>query len=285
MPKPCDATLKQIIDRFAADWAGFLCEQLCLPSGAKAEPLDADLSTVTSPQSDKLFQLSGTASGLIHLELLSSWADDLPDRCLLYNVLGHHRYGGPVRTLIVLLRREAYSSNLKGRLAREDERGEYLRFRYEVVKLWEQPLDKLIRGPLGTVPLALLTDEAQPQLPTLIRDIDRRARKETKSARKNAEILTACDLLLGLRYNREQVAQFFQGVRGMRDSSTYQAILEEGRVEKARQMIQKVGEKRFGRLAKKDRSALRDVNEIDRLDRIIDRLLDAADWADLLSTP
>jgi hypothetical protein len=285
MSKPYDATLKQIIDRFAADWAGFLCEQLCLPSGTKAVPLDADLSTVTSPQSDKLFQLSGAASGLIHLELLSSWADDLPDRCLLYNVLGQHRYGGPVRTLIVLLRREAYSSNLIGLVAREDERGEYLRFRYEVVKLWEQPLDQLIRGPLGTVPLALLTDEAQSQLPTLIREIDQRARKETKSGRKNAEILTACDLLLGLRYNPDQVAQFFKGVRGMRDSSTYMAILEEGRIDQAREMIQQLGAKRFGKLKRNDLKSLRAITDLDRLGRIVDRLLDAADWADLLSTP
>jgi hypothetical protein len=285
MSKPYDATLKQIIDRFAADWAGFLCEQLRLPSGTKAEPLDADLSTVTSPQSDKLFQLSGAASGLIHLELLSSWADDLPDRCLLYNVLGQHRYGGPVRTLIVLLRREAYSSNLTGRVAREDERGEYLRFRYEVVKLWEQPLDQLIRGPLGTVPLALLTDEAQSQLPTLIRDIDQRARKETKSARKNAEILTACDLLLGLRYNREQVAQFFQGVRGMRESSTYQAILDEGKVDNAQEMIRDLGTDRFGKPRRNDLKLLRAITDIERLKRIHRRILSAADWADLLSTP
>src|SRR6202035_2188521 len=128
MSKRFDATLKQIIDRFAADWAVFLCDQLGLPAGSRAEPLDADLSTV-SPQADKAFRLTGPADGFIHLELQSSWDGELESRLLLYNVLLEHRYGGPVRTVLVLLRRDANASNLTGMLSRSDARGEYLRFR------------------------------------------------------------------------------------------------------------------------------------------------------------
>ncbi|MGL6097588.1 MAG: hypothetical protein ACRC7O_17540, partial [Fimbriiglobus sp.] len=70
MAKPFDATLKQLVDRHAADWTRFVCGHAGLPPDTPAEPLDADLSTV-SPQADKLFRVGSPVGGLIHLELQS----------------------------------------------------------------------------------------------------------------------------------------------------------------------------------------------------------------------
>jgi hypothetical protein len=62
--------------------------------------------------------------------------------------------------------------------------------------------------------------------------------------------------------------------------------LAEGRAEGQRNLILQVGEKKFGRPpTRKQRAALDAVADLARLGRIGGRLLDAADWADLLATP
>lgn len=42
---------------------------------------------------------------------------------------------------------------------------------------------------------------------------------------------SCCFILLGLRYDKEVIRTLFKGVRQMRESSTYQSILDEGRDE------------------------------------------------------
>ena len=44
----------------------------------------------------------------------------------------------------------------------------YHTFRYEVVRLWQQPLAPLLGGPVGLLPLAPLTDEAEADLPGVV---------------------------------------------------------------------------------------------------------------------
>ena len=63
MAKPYDATLKQLIDAYAADWLAWLRPRLGVPADAAFEALDADLGTV-SPQADKLFRFTDPALGL-----------------------------------------------------------------------------------------------------------------------------------------------------------------------------------------------------------------------------
>jgi hypothetical protein len=80
MAKVFDATLKQLVDRFGADWTEYLCRRLGFPEGTRATPLDADLSIATS-QADKLFQLCEPATGILHLELESTWAGEIEGDC------------------------------------------------------------------------------------------------------------------------------------------------------------------------------------------------------------
>src|SRR6266508_3896484 len=101
-----DAAMKQLVDAFAADWVGALAPFVGLPATTRVEPLDADLSTV-QPAVDKVFRFKSPAEGLLHLEAQSSWDGDLPNRVLLYNVLLEHRLGGPVYSIVLLLRCDA----------------------------------------------------------------------------------------------------------------------------------------------------------------------------------
>lgn len=231
MAGPFDATMKQLLDAFAADWVRVLAPRVGLPSTVGVEPLDPDLSTV-QPAADKVFRLLPPAAGLLHLEPQSSWDGDLPSRLLLYNVLLEYRYGGPVYTVALLLRREASSPQLTGTVVRSFPDGpEYHRFAYFVVRVWELPADVLLTTGLGTTPLALLTDDAAPRLPELVKRFAERIEREEPSTERASLLLSAGFILLGLRYDKAVARSLFTGVQKMRESSTYQAILEEGREE------------------------------------------------------
>jgi predicted transposase YdaD len=226
-----DATLKQLLDACAPDWVAWVAPLCGLPATVGATPLDVDLSTV-QPVADKVFRLQAPASGLLHLEAQSSWDGDFPSRLLLYNVLLEDRYGGPVHTAALLLRREASSPGLTGAVVRHDANGrEYLRFAYTLVRVWELPADVLLAGGLGATPLALLTDDAAPRMQEVVDRFADRVTRETPTA-ADADLLLSCGFILtGLRYDKAVARALFHGVQKMRESSTYQAILEEGRDE------------------------------------------------------
>jgi hypothetical protein len=281
MAKTFDATLKHLEDQFGADWAAVLSPYAGLPPGVRAEPLDSDLS-VTSAQSDKLFRLSAPAEGLLHLELESAWAGDIPARLLLYSVLAEHRHGGPVYSLVILLRPIANATDVTGELVRSGAAGEYLRFRYRVVRLWELPSADLMAGPIGMLPLALLTNDAQPHLSDLVRQMDQRVRRELGDTADAETIRTACYLLLGMRYDKDTINRLFAGVTQMAESSTFQGLIDEGRqqgeVWARHAVLLKLGRKQLGPASAEAEAALRRITDIGRLDQMIDTLDQAADW-------
>jgi predicted transposase YdaD len=295
--KTFDATLKQLVDAFAADWLTFLGPRLGLPPGTGFEPIDADLSTV-SPQADKLFRLTAPATGLIHLELQTGPDAELPDRLLVYNVLAHHRHGGPVQSVVLLLRRQANLAAVSGTLRRLLADGRvYHEFAYDVIRVWELPAVDLLNGPLGTLPLAALTDASAPILPAVFAHIDERFRREAATPADTSTLRAALYILLGLRYDQGVIDRSFQGVQGMEDSVTYQAILAkgeargeargktQGRIEEALRLIRLIGEQRFGSPEAAVDTALSGITDPERLERMAGRLMHASDWADLLATP
>ncbi|MDB5313162.1 MAG: hypothetical protein JWO38_7364 [Gemmataceae bacterium] len=226
-----DAALKHLVDAFAADWVGAIAPLVGLPAATAVDPLDADLSTV-QPAVDKVFRLRPPGAGLLHLELQASWDGTFPDRLLLYNVFLEHRYGGPVYTVALLLRRDAAAPNLTGLVTRGYPGGEeYLRFTYRIVRLWELPADQLLAAGLGAAPLALLTDDAVPRLPELVTRFADRVDREAPDRDAGNLLLTCGFILLGLRYDKDVIRTLFAGVQRMKESSTYQSILDEGRDE------------------------------------------------------
>lgn len=83
----------------------------------------------------------------------------------------------------------------------------------------------------------------------------------------------------------------------MRDSTTYQAILEEGeaagqvqgreegRAAEARNALLYLGTRRFGPPAAATEQAFSAVHDPDLLDSWLRRILDAESWDDLLASP
>ncbi len=273
-----------------------LSSVLCPLSSAAYEPIDADLSTV-SPQADKLFRLVPPGKGLVHLELQTGPDAELPDRLLLYNVLAEHRHRGPVHSVVLLLRRAANLTSLSGVVRRLFADGRvYHEFHYDVVRVWELPAEELLTGPLGTLPLAALTDAAANDLPAVFARIDERFRQETPSAAEVGTLRATLYILLGIRYDRGVIRSLFQGIQGMEESVTYQEILQkgeargeargkaQGRAEEARRIVRLIGEQRFGAPDAATETALNAITDLDRLERMAARFLQADDWADLLAT-
>ena len=100
-------------------------------------------------------------------------------------------------------------------------------FRYQVVRVWQLPPEPLLTGGLALLPLAPISAVTAAELPGIIERMKQRLRG--RGGRQQAELVwAAAYILLGLRHSPALAAQLFRGVVSMKESSTYQAILEEG---------------------------------------------------------
>lgn len=282
MSRPFDVTLKFLLESYPADWLRILG----FPAGGPVDVLDADLSTVTA-EADKVFRLAIPSPALLHIEPQASYAANLPDRTLLYNVLLSRRHALPTTSIVLLLRSRADGPAMTGRLQRTDSSGAtYLDFRYHIVRVWQLSADLLLSGGLGTLPLALLADDSTSRLSDVVHAIDQRLAAEADSG-KAASLLTATYILMGLRYSKEVAARLLQGVRSMRESETYQAILDEGKaegkIEGAREALLIIAGRHLGPPGPGALQQLESIRDYARLKRMTERSMDASDWADLLN--
>jgi len=100
--------------------------------------------------------------------------------------------------------------------------------------------------------------------------------------------------LMGLRYPREMVKRLLEGVKQMKESDTYQAILEEGEargeargvargeVEGRRALLLRIGGKKFGPPGPSARSIILAISDSQKLESLAERVLDVSTWDDLL---
>ena len=148
-------------------------------------------------------------------------------------------------------------------------------------------------GGLGLVPLATLGrlpagSRVPSELQSVVNRLEERVRREAAPDDVN-ELLSAALILSGLRVPKEQWLQLFRGVQGMHESSTYQAILDEGREEgalrAARAMLLRIGRAKFRIAGPEIEAAVQSINDLDRLERLSERLLTASGWEELLATP
>jgi predicted transposase YdaD len=105
--------------------------------------------------------------------------------------------------------------------------------------------------------------------------------------------LVSTFILGGLRYSSAQIENLYLDLNmTLEDSTTYQLILNkgitqgraQGRVEEARRMVLRLAVKRFGPTPSNAEAAILAISDHDRLERMVDRVHDAAGWDDLLAT-
>jgi hypothetical protein len=93
-------------------------------------------------------------------------------------------------------------------------------------------------------------------------------------------------VLSGLRLKREQAINVFRRIRAVEDSTTYQYIIEQGEIKAARRILLRAGATKLGTPTKKVKAARQALEDLPRLERMVDRLLDApSTWSDVLETP
>jgi hypothetical protein len=69
------------------------------------------------------------------------------------------------------------------------------------------------------------------------------------------------------------------------ESSTYQAILDEGAVRALQRTLLRQARPKLGEPDEATRQALVSITDLDRLDRILDRWREVSTWQELLQTP
>lgn len=280
-----DTIIKLLSDDYGPAVVGFFQARLGLPVGGPFQIVSGSLPR-TTVEADRVFRVDRPGPMLIHTEWESSSHLGRPDRFLEYNDLLTRHTGLPVRTVVVLLRPQATSSDLTGRLTRTLPTGEeYLDFRYVVLRLWEIPPAVFLTDP-GLTPFAPLGAVTEAGLPALAREMEARwAGLESKEA---GGLLAATEVLMGLRYSDLLIEGLFGEVPTMEESVIYQKIFAKGEargeLRHARRTLLRAGTTRFGPPPTDITARIDQISDPDHLDRMFDAVGLAADWASVLAT-
>lgn len=255
--------------------------------GEAIEITDADVSLVTSA-ADKVYLVRSADPYISHLELQSGPDPRLDARTLLYNGLLRWRHVLPVVSVVVLLHPRAQHPNNTGRV-RESRHGGKLSFQYQLIRVWRKPVESLLKGGIGTLPLAPISAVKPAGLMEVIQRMRRRIEREVPPE-DAGDLWTATRVLMGLRYPPPIVNDVLSGVHKMKESSTYQEILREGRVEGRiagrvegeRTMLLRQGTHKFGPPDEKTLEVLDGIVDPERLEALSLRLLTVKSWQQLL---
>jgi len=290
MSKPFDATPKGLVEIRPPDWPAFL--------GVVAravEVVNADVSTVTAATDKVLLVRADEGDRIQHLDFQSGPDASVPRRTHGYSALLEERHELPVESVVLLLRPEANLSAINGVYERSlpGAAGPYLHFGYQVIRVWELPVETVLKAGISVLPLAPISAVRQNELPAVIERMKQRLDAEADPTTV-AELWTATKVLLGLRYAAEFVEQLLQGVRAMKESTTYQAIKaegreegrEEGRLEEVREDIRRLGERKFqSSLPTHVQTTLESISDLEQLQQLLERILDVDSWDKLLAPP
>ena len=286
-PRPFDIATRRLIETDPAGWLAWVG----LPIHGPVSTVDSDISTVLAAV-DKVLRVDAPSPWLAHLEFQVSRDRLLPFRLLQYHALLLHRHQLPVATTVVLLRPEAQGGELSGRLEQLGPTGERtIAFNYAVVRLWEHPVEEFLSGSLGIAPLAPLADFEPGQLPAILDRLDERFEEEAPSPSLTDELWAATLLLMGVRYDREQIRGLGERVQRMRESVTYQMIIEEG-IERGlergeilgvRRALLNLGSQKFGPPDRASADALERIEDMGTLQQLLQAILGANSWSDLLA--
>jgi hypothetical protein len=224
MPHRFDATLKDIVADYPSDFT-----PLGVPKGP-ATVLNVDLSTI-SGATDVALGFGNPIQEIVDLNFQSGPDAGLPARLHLYNSSLYARYEIPTRTGAVLLRPKADMGNLTGKLA-YGRPGWRVEFEYEVIRLWQQPVDVFLQAGVAALPLATLC--AMPQdkpltegLRDVVREIGRRLANEATHA-EAVRLMTAAYIVTGLRVKKNDLSTIYRGVGLMQESTAYDEMRANG---------------------------------------------------------
>ncbi len=211
MSLPFDATVKEILSPQPEDFV----PAFDLPRTQPAFRLNIDLSA-PSAATDVAIGFGEPLQEIADLNFQSGPDADVARRCHLYSAALHFRFGVPVRTILILLRPKADVAGIDGKLSYASGNSG-VDFRYDVVRMWQQPVETFLRGGVSLLPLAPLCQLPADQPITeaireVVREIDRRLAEECDHAQA-ARVMTAAFFLTGLRIPSDRLGSICDGVK------------------------------------------------------------------------
>jgi predicted transposase YdaD len=144
------------------------------------------------------------------------------------------------------------------------------------------PVEELLRGDVGT--LAPLAAADPKEARKVVQRMKQRLEVEVSSA-EAATLWAETKVLLGLRYPRAIAAQLLRGVHHMKESDTYQEILEEGATQALHETLLQLGRIQFGPPDERTRACIEGISDVPRLQELTVRLLRVKSWQELLAEP
>ena len=279
MSHPFDATLKDIVGQSPED----LRKPFGLPSIAPARSLNVDLSTI-SAATDAAIGFGDPIQEIADLNFQSGPDPMVASRLHLYNSALHFKFQVPVRSILVLLRSKAETPGLTGKLSYTCG-GNRVVFEYDVIRLWEQPVQLFLEGGLGLLPLAPLCKLSKDKpvedaVREVVREIDRRLRKHSDHAYA-VRLMTAAFILTRARVPKERLSTIYEGVGMMHELTAWEEV-ELAELKGELRLLLSVGRQRLGDPDKKTEAALKSIQDPDRLERMGIAILKAKSWKALL---
>ncbi len=140
------------------------------------------------------------------------------------------------------------------------------------------------------LPLAPLSARELDQIPIIVERLKERVDPAAVTA-EISELWTSAAIMAGLRFPWELIKHCFGGITAMRESSTIQAFIEEGRQKgreegsagEARKIILLQGPMRFGAADDEVKIRLDEIQDLGQLEDMIKRILIASSWDDLFA--
>lgn len=285
--KPYDTSVKRLIAQRPEDFAAWLGY-----AGRPVQLENVDLS-LSQPSVDALLRIGGPSPLLLHIEAQVSFDADLEARLMMYHALLHYRDRErlPVKTVVLFLRPRAAAERWRGQFNIGGLDDPSLVFRYEPIRLWRRSPIELLSHP-GTMPLATLADLSGLGPEGLAQEIERRLQGEPPI--KQAEAVALSEIFAGLRPELSLAEFLLRRFPAMKESASYQWILEEGRVEgrleglvqgqivALRETLLELGRERLGEPSQAVVQQLEAIDDPDRLRQLVRRVLTAQRWDDLL---
>jgi hypothetical protein len=239
--------------------------------------LDREVN-LSALQVDNLYRCrTADAEFLVHIEAVTRFRTAALDRQFDYVQAIVAKYRMACRSYLVLLTEKGVPGALPRTIRRVH--GDFeATLRLRAVRLWRIPAARILRLEsaqlLPWVPLMRASTEEMEEAMRRLDAVDENA------------LRTRLFLLGGLRYGSKEaflqrLDQMIISEEILKESSTYQYLIEKGRVAGRREDLVKLLTRRFGPLSTATQRKL-DAAPIEKLDRWFDRALDAASLKDAL---
>ncbi|MEL7037879.1 MAG: Rpn family recombination-promoting nuclease/putative transposase [Cyanobacteria bacterium J06592_8] len=277
-----DNVCKFLAETYSSDFSQWLLgESIPLtqlsPSELQVEPIRADALILLESENT-----------VLHLEFQTQADPSIPFRMADYRLRVYRRYPQKQMRQVVIYLKPSNSELVEQTVFAIPG----TRHEFEVIRLWEQPVEELLQFP-GLLPLAVL-GETENRVQTL-REINQQI-EAIENQRQRSNVSAATSILAGLRLEKELIQQILRE-EIMKESVIYQEIvaqatakgraeglqqgLQQGRLEGEATLILRLLRRRIGEIAPDLERTIRELS-VTQLENLGEALLDFNNRDDLL---